>query len=145
MAAYAYEQIDQARAKLSKTNHIARDNYGHFLHRRTALKLPLLLAVGTALAQAPRASAEPGRWSADFCEPLVSSARLPIGLRGMWRGLADRTVGEEPREPIRIGPIISRRWCPWSVNLSRRDALTCGATDTLTEKAWTSVNVSVGK
>ena len=42
------------------------------MHRRTALKLPLLLAVGTALAHPPRASAdpprssgEPSRWSAD--------------------------------------------------------------------------------
>ena len=36
------------------------------MHRRTALKIPLLLAAGTALAQAPRAAAaEPGRWSAD--------------------------------------------------------------------------------
>jgi hypothetical protein len=35
------------------------------VHRRTALKLPLVLAVGTALAQAPLASAEPGRWSVD--------------------------------------------------------------------------------
>jgi hypothetical protein len=50
---------------LSRTEHIAGENYGHFVHRRTALKLPLLLAAGTALAQAPRASAEPGRWSAD--------------------------------------------------------------------------------
>lgn len=36
------------------------------MHRRTALKLPILLAVGTALARAPRASAEEaGRWSPD--------------------------------------------------------------------------------
>ncbi|CAM4234409.1 Endo-beta-mannanase [Mycobacterium basiliense] len=35
------------------------------MHRRTALKLPLLLAAGTALSQAPRANAEPGRWPAD--------------------------------------------------------------------------------
>ena len=42
------------------------------MQRRTALKLPLLLAVGTALAQTPRAIAEPPRssgeatrWSAD--------------------------------------------------------------------------------
>ncbi|MCV7380332.1 1,4-beta-xylanase [Mycobacterium alsense] len=43
------------------------------MHRRTALKIPLLLAAGTALAHAPRASAEPAprssgevtRWSAD--------------------------------------------------------------------------------
>ena len=34
--------------------------------RRTVLKLPLLLAGGTALARAPRASAEqPSRWSPD--------------------------------------------------------------------------------
>jgi hypothetical protein len=47
--------------------------YLRFVHRRTALKLPLLLAAGTALAHAPRASAEPAprssgevtRWSAD--------------------------------------------------------------------------------
>ncbi|SOJ54005.1 hypothetical protein MSIMFB_01502 [Mycobacterium simulans] len=35
------------------------------MHRRTALKLPLALAVGTALTRAPRATAEPGRWPAD--------------------------------------------------------------------------------
>jgi hypothetical protein len=42
------------------------------VYRRTALKLPLLLAAGTALAQAPRAAAEPprasgeqSRWSPD--------------------------------------------------------------------------------
>ncbi|MDX7415474.1 hypothetical protein SJ378_26175, partial [Escherichia coli] len=54
-------------------NHVAEQgrtpwpgNYRHFVHRRTALKLPLLLAAGTVLGQAPRAAAEePGRWSAD--------------------------------------------------------------------------------
>lgn len=35
------------------------------MYRRTALKLPLLLAAGTALAATPYASAEPGRWSVD--------------------------------------------------------------------------------
>jgi hypothetical protein len=35
------------------------------VHRRTALKLPLLLAVSGALARMPRADAEPGRWSVD--------------------------------------------------------------------------------
>ena len=35
------------------------------MHRRTALKLPLLLAAGTALARVPRAAAEAGRWPAD--------------------------------------------------------------------------------
>src|SRR6185312_12527896 len=41
-------------------------HYRHFVHRRTALKLPLLLAVGMTMAQtAPRASAEASRWSTD--------------------------------------------------------------------------------
>jgi hypothetical protein len=36
------------------------------VHRRTALKLPLLLAAGVALSQLPRAiAAEPGRWTAE--------------------------------------------------------------------------------
>ncbi|MDD4866773.1 MAG: cellulase family glycosylhydrolase [Mycobacterium sp.] len=35
------------------------------MHRRTVLKLPLLLAGGAALAHTPRASATPGRWSPD--------------------------------------------------------------------------------
>jgi len=47
--------------------------YRQFVYRRTVLKLPLLLAAGTALAQTPPASAEPAprssgeitRWSAD--------------------------------------------------------------------------------
>jgi Cellulase (glycosyl hydrolase family 5) len=35
------------------------------VHRRTALKLPLLVAFGTAATRIPRASAEPARWSVD--------------------------------------------------------------------------------
>jgi hypothetical protein len=35
------------------------------VHRRTALKLPLILAVGATLARVPIASAETGRWSVD--------------------------------------------------------------------------------
>ncbi|MCV7013829.1 glycoside hydrolase 5 family protein [Mycolicibacterium madagascariense] len=35
------------------------------MHRRTALKLPLVLAAGAALAQLPLASADTGRWSAE--------------------------------------------------------------------------------
>jgi hypothetical protein len=35
------------------------------VHRRAALKLPLLVAGGAALLNAPRAEAEPGRWQAD--------------------------------------------------------------------------------
>jgi len=34
-----------------------------FVHRRTALKLPLLLAGGAALARVPRAAADSGRWT----------------------------------------------------------------------------------
>lgn len=40
-------------------------NYGFSVDRRTALKLPLLLAAGTAVATAGRAGAEPGRWPAE--------------------------------------------------------------------------------
>ena len=46
-------------------NDIAGQNYRRFVHRRTALKVSLLLAVGTALAHTPRASAEAAQWSAD--------------------------------------------------------------------------------
>lgn len=35
------------------------------MHRRAALKLPLLVAGGAALTQTPRATAEPGRWPVD--------------------------------------------------------------------------------
>ncbi len=43
---------------------IAPKTYRHIVERRTALKLPLLLAAGAAVARAPRASAEEaGRWS----------------------------------------------------------------------------------
>lgn len=42
-----------------------RANYGHFVYRRTVLKLPLLVAASTALAPAARASAEAARWSVD--------------------------------------------------------------------------------
>jgi hypothetical protein len=60
---------------ISKPKHIAQENHGCYVHRRTALKLPLLLAAGGALARVPltrvpparvpRASAASGRWSAD--------------------------------------------------------------------------------
>ncbi len=50
-----------------------REIYRRFVHRRTALKLPLLLAAGAAMVQAPRGGAEPAprssgeitRWSPD--------------------------------------------------------------------------------
>jgi hypothetical protein len=44
----------------------AAHNYRHFVNRRTALKVPLLMAAGVALAHTPRASAgAAGRWSPD--------------------------------------------------------------------------------
>ncbi|HZQ31988.1 MAG TPA: cellulase family glycosylhydrolase [Mycobacterium sp.] len=35
------------------------------MDRRTAIKLPLVIAAGAALARVPRASADPGRWTPD--------------------------------------------------------------------------------
>lgn len=50
------------------------------MHRRTALKLPLLLAAGTALARAPRASAEePGRWTADRANRWYQAQGFLVG------------------------------------------------------------------
>lgn len=48
---------------LRNPRHIARGDRGDHLRRRTTLKLPLLAAASTALANAPRASAAPARWS----------------------------------------------------------------------------------
>ncbi len=58
----------------------ARQTYRLFVHRRTALKLPLLLAAGTALAQAPRAAAEPGRWSADRANTWYQAQGWVVGV-----------------------------------------------------------------
>jgi hypothetical protein len=55
------------------------------VYRRTVLKLPLLLAAGTALAQsprataAPRASAEPSRWSPDRANNWYQAQGWPVG------------------------------------------------------------------
>ena len=55
------------------------------MYRRTVLKLPLLLAAGTALAQsprasaAPRASAEPSRWSPDRANTWYQAQGWPVG------------------------------------------------------------------
>lgn len=50
------------------------------MHRRTALKLPLLLAAGTALARAPRASAEEaGRWPADRANRWYQAQGFLVG------------------------------------------------------------------
>jgi hypothetical protein len=56
------------------------------VYRRTVLKLPLLLAAGTALAQSarasaepPRASAEPSRWSPDRANSWYQAQGWPVG------------------------------------------------------------------
>lgn len=50
------------------------------MHRRTALKLPLFLAAGTALARAPRASAEEaGRWPADRANRWYQAQGFLVG------------------------------------------------------------------
>jgi hypothetical protein len=55
------------------------EEYGYFVHRRTVLKLPLLLAVGAALARVPRASAEAGRWSVDRASRWYQAQGWPVG------------------------------------------------------------------
>ncbi|MDT5352729.1 MAG: hypothetical protein QOJ56_1261 [Mycobacterium sp.] len=56
------------------------------MYRRTVLKLPLLLAAGAALAQSPRASAdplrasaEPSRWSPDRANSWYQAQGWPVG------------------------------------------------------------------
>ena len=56
------------------------------MYRRTVLKLPLLLAAGTALASSPRAAAEPprasadsSRWSADRANRWYEAQGWPVG------------------------------------------------------------------
>jgi hypothetical protein len=56
------------------------------VYRRTVLKLPLLLAAGAALAQSPRASAdplrasaEPSRWSPDRANSWYQAQGWPVG------------------------------------------------------------------
>ncbi|OBH89204.1 cellulase family glycosylhydrolase [Mycobacterium sp. E2989] len=50
------------------------------MQRRTALKLPLFLAAGTALARAPRASAEEaGRWPADRANRWYQAQGFLVG------------------------------------------------------------------
>lgn len=48
---------------LRNPRHTARGDRVDQVRRRTTLKLPLLAATGTALANAPRVSAAPARWS----------------------------------------------------------------------------------
>jgi hypothetical protein len=50
---------------LRNPRHVAGQHHGDFVPRRGALKLPLLLAAGAVLIEAPRASAAPTRWSVE--------------------------------------------------------------------------------
>ncbi|MCV7167945.1 cellulase family glycosylhydrolase [Mycobacterium stomatepiae] len=49
------------------------------MNRRTALKLPVMLAAGAALAHIPRASAEAGRWSADRAKTWYQAQGWLVG------------------------------------------------------------------
>ena len=49
------------------------------MYRRTVLKLPLLLAAGTALAVTPRATAAASRWSADRAQRWYEAQGWPVG------------------------------------------------------------------
>ncbi|MHA7649970.1 cellulase family glycosylhydrolase [Mycobacterium sp. ML4] len=50
------------------------------MHRRTALKLPLVLAAATALSRTPRASAEAGRWPADRAHNWYQAQGWLVGV-----------------------------------------------------------------
>jgi hypothetical protein len=49
------------------------------VYRRTVLKLPLMLAAGTTLAQVPRAASEPARWSIDRANRWYQAQSWPVG------------------------------------------------------------------
>lgn len=70
----------------SKGERIDRANLGGLVHRRTVLKLPLLLAGGTALARVPRAAAQPprtspesSRWSPERANRWYQAQGWPVG------------------------------------------------------------------
>jgi hypothetical protein len=67
-------------------NHIDRGDCGDFLRRRTVLKLLLLVAGGSALAQTPHASAQPpgtspqaSRWSPERANRWYQAQDWPVG------------------------------------------------------------------
>ncbi len=67
-------------------DHIDRGDRGDFLHRRTVLKLLLLAAGGTVLAQTPHASAQPpgtspqpSRWSPERANRWYQTQDWPVG------------------------------------------------------------------
>jgi hypothetical protein len=56
-------------------------NYGDSVHRRTALKLPLLLAAGAALSRLPVAAADPaGRWTVERANAWYQSQGWLVGM-----------------------------------------------------------------
>lgn len=62
----SHDEITNSQPRLSLHGLSVWETYGHSVHRRTALKLPILLAAGAAATRAPRARAEEaGRWSPD--------------------------------------------------------------------------------
>jgi hypothetical protein len=83
---------------------VAREKYGHFMHRRTVLKVPLLLAVGTALARVPRASAEPGRWSVDRASRWYQAQGWLVGANYITSNAINQLEMFQPRtyDPRRI-------------------------------------------
>lgn len=90
-------------------------NYGRQVDRRTALKLPLLLAAGAALTQLPFASADSARWTAERANAwyeaqdwLVGANYIPanaINQLEMWQsGTYDpRRIDGELRVAEQIG------------------------------------------
>jgi hypothetical protein len=65
---------------------VSNPGHGHdarpdrVVHRRTALKVPLILAGGASLTRSPRASAAgPGRWSADRANTWYRAQRRLVG------------------------------------------------------------------
>lgn len=68
-------------------DHIDRGYRGDFVHRRTVLTLPLLVAGGMALAQTPGASAQPpntspqaSRWSPERANRWYQAQGWPVGV-----------------------------------------------------------------
>ena len=66
---------------IRSTKRTVEENYGYSVHRRTALKLPLLLAAGAAISQFPRAAAaEPGRWTAERANAWYQAQGWLVGM-----------------------------------------------------------------
>lgn len=75
------------------------------MHRRTALKLPLLLAVGAALTRLPQASAEPTRWTADYANRWYQAQGWLVGANYVTSTAVNQLEMFQPGtyDPRRIG------------------------------------------